>query len=125
MGMRWYKNVQEKISRKYPDGKAPEGWDKRETDEQFSDNEARRRELLADQTVPLLAQDEYKLEGYPWFWKEVSALDWGPKDFQKLFVGASPPTESTVFSHGFGPGFDGNSVLLQLWNGRCVIGDGD
>jgi len=34
--------------------------------------------------------------------------------FEKIFIGKSPLSELTDFSEGYGPDFDGNSILLKL-----------
>lgn len=36
------------------------------------------------------------------------------KQFVKVFIGESPDNSMTMFSGGFGPEFNGNSILLQL-----------
>lgn len=38
--------------------------------------------------------------------------------FKKVFVGQSPRTKKTEFSGGFGPKFDGNSMILQIKGGK-------
>lgn len=35
---------------------------------------------------------------------------------EKVFVGESPETRMTLFSHGYGPEFDGNSILVHIKN---------
>jgi len=46
-------------------------------------------------------------------------------NFQKVFIGKSPLNKMTEFSEGYGPDFDGNTVLIKLNNSKYVyIGDG-
>ena len=38
----------------------------------------------------------------------------------EIFIGKSKKNEMTIFSGGYGKQFDGNSILLKLYNGRYV-----
>lgn len=45
-------------------------------------------------------------------------------DYKRLLIGTSPQTIYTTFSGGYGPRFDGNSILLHIENNDYVfIGD--
>jgi len=41
-------------------------------------------------------------------------------NISKIFIGKSPKNRMTIFSHGYGKQFDGNSILLKLKNGKYV-----
>lgn len=55
--------------------------------------------------------------------KAVDREDYNKYDYEmsfnpkKIFIGKSPLNEMTKFSGGYGPKFDGNSILLELDNG--------
>lgn len=40
---------------------------------------------------------------------------------KKIFIGKSPKNEMTDFSGGYGKYFNGNSILLELPDGKCVF----
>ena len=42
------------------------------------------------------------------------------KNVVKIYIGKSPLNPSTKFSGGHGKSFDGNSILLQLTNNKCI-----
>jgi hypothetical protein len=44
------------------------------------------------------------------------------KNVKKVFIGKSPKIDMTIFSAGYGPMFDGNTILLEVSNQRyCLI----
>jgi hypothetical protein len=40
---------------------------------------------------------------------------------EKIFIGKSPINKMTEFSGGYGPEFDGNTILCGLKNGNCIF----
>jgi len=51
--------------------------------------------------------DEYPLIRIFKFFKSI-------KDYERVFIGKSPKNEMTEYSGGFGKGFDGNTILINL-----------
>ncbi len=91
LGMRAYcqkqKNGAVSIQR-FPNGQAPasEGWEERETAEDFAAAEAERKALLADPSIPALPKGEWNCEGYAWYWREKAGLEWDGTTTARVFV---------------------------------------
>ena len=62
---------------------------------------------------PKVYLDDVKKHYYDYLIKEYLT--------KKIFIGKSPKNKMTEFSAGYGKKFDGNSILLELPDGKCVF----
>lgn len=64
------------------------------------------------------AYNEIRNEIKNYFYNELIAK----YHFDKIFIGKSPLTDTTKYSAGYGPKFDGNSILLKIKDKYVFIG---